>query len=149
MSEAQMQCQSHLRSTYTVATMEVPPEVFTLIATKLKDAGYGHAFMDEKMVDLSGVALVPSEDAEPWRLSKDGEALVGRHLFKPIAGSGLTKGKKCLLLGPGRTASLGIYDGDAQWTHYFELPDVPPDYVDPYWTRKAQHEVGNPGVEFP
>jgi hypothetical protein len=156
MPESQMQCQStqsSLRSTYTVATMEVPPEVFNLIASKLRDAGYGHAFMDAHCIDLSGVALVPSEDAEPWRLSKDGAAMVGSHVFRPIEGSGLRKGMKCLLLGPGKTAVLAHYDGDAQWTHYFELPDVPANYIDPYWERLSQQIIdklgGEEGTEFP
>jgi hypothetical protein len=47
--------------TYTYAILEVSPETFTEIATKLQTAGYHHAFDregDRVVIDLRGIALV-------------------------------------------------------------------------------------------
>jgi hypothetical protein len=127
-----------MRTTYTVATLDVPRDVYDAIKDRLKAAGYSHTFMEPDAIDLSGVAIVPS-DSENWHLSKDGAALVGKHVFKKIE-PGMPRGKKCLLLGPGRVATLAFYDGDIQWTHYFEMPDVPEDYVDVYWKNVGTGE---------
>jgi hypothetical protein len=120
-----------LRSTYTVATMEVPHDVFNLIASKLRDAGYDHAFMDETTVDLSGVALVPSDQAAPWHLSKDRNVAVGETHYRAM--DSCPKNVKCVLLGPGRVACIGSWDGKEKLMGWAPLPMVPDGLPDPYW----------------
>jgi hypothetical protein len=114
------------KSSYTVATLEVPQAFFEFIATKLIDAGYGHAFMDPETIDMSGVALVPNPnlpEAE-WRPSKDSKAMVSKYKFLPPAPE--HKGMKCILQGPGDVPTIAIYDGDPQWKGVFPLPDLLP-----------------------
>jgi hypothetical protein len=43
--------------TYTLAEMEVSPDTFREIQGKLIAAGYHHALMDEKSIDMSGLML--------------------------------------------------------------------------------------------
>jgi hypothetical protein len=48
--------------TYTVVTMEVPPEFYDMVRQKLKDAGYDHAIDDkEGILDMTHIALVREE----------------------------------------------------------------------------------------
>jgi hypothetical protein len=49
----------HLHHTYTVVTLAVPQELYDHIAVKLRAAGYGHAFGDEGMIDMTGIGLIP------------------------------------------------------------------------------------------
>jgi thymidylate synthase len=46
-----------LRSTHTFATLELSPAAYDEIADKLKEAGYGHAFI-EHAIDMNGIGLV-------------------------------------------------------------------------------------------
>ncbi|HDR9163649.1 TPA: hypothetical protein QDB28_004053 [Burkholderia vietnamiensis] len=43
--------------THTVATLDVPKEMWDYIAKQLRDAGYDHAF-DGKTIDMTGIGLV-------------------------------------------------------------------------------------------
>lgn len=43
--------------THTVATMELPVNVWELIARKLREAGYDHVF-DGDLIDMTGIGLV-------------------------------------------------------------------------------------------
>ncbi|MBN3839318.1 hypothetical protein [Burkholderia sp. Ac-20349] len=43
--------------THTIATLDVPKEMWDYIAKQLRDAGYDHAF-DGKMIDMTGIGLV-------------------------------------------------------------------------------------------
>jgi hypothetical protein len=48
--------------TYTYVELDVSAAVFHEIATKLKEAGYGHAFDDDgRVIDMHGLALVSSD----------------------------------------------------------------------------------------
>jgi hypothetical protein len=55
-----------LRRTHTYAEMEISPAAFDEIAEKLKDAGYGHAFIREEgcwpTLDMHGIGLVRGAD---------------------------------------------------------------------------------------
>lgn len=113
-----------LRATYTVATLDVPPTYFDFIAQKLKEAGYGHAFMEEHLIDMSGVALTPNPDIpeSAWRLSKDNAAAVSCIKFMPITDH--TPRVKCILQGPYNMPVIANYDGDPQWKGWYPLPDI-------------------------
>lgn len=52
----------HLTQTHTVVLLEVPPELYEHVAAKLKEAGYGHAFGEGGMIDMSGIALIANPD---------------------------------------------------------------------------------------
>jgi hypothetical protein len=61
-----------LRVTHTVAILEVPMDTYVFIATKLRDAGYDHAFDANSgygaypAIDMGGIALVPTPtEAKP------------------------------------------------------------------------------------
>lgn len=48
------------RSTYTFATLPISPAAYTEIATRLRDAGYDHAFTEadgQEAIDMHGIAL--------------------------------------------------------------------------------------------
>jgi len=50
-----------MRSTYTYAIIEISPAAYKEIADKLKEAGYGHAFNQDRahgvVIDMHGIAL--------------------------------------------------------------------------------------------
>lgn len=51
-----------MRATHTYAILEVSPQTFHEIATKLKEAGYEHSFLDGGItVDMHGIALQSSD----------------------------------------------------------------------------------------
>jgi len=48
-----------IRTTYTVAELEVSEDIWTTIWSKLVDAGYEHCIdEDNGCIDMSGIALV-------------------------------------------------------------------------------------------
>lgn len=47
------------RVTHTLAVCEVPRAVWQDIADRLRAAGYDHAFDDDNLIDMTGIALVP------------------------------------------------------------------------------------------
>jgi len=47
-----------LRSTHTVATLEVSKAAYNEIAEKLKQANYDHVFIGDGLLDMTGIALV-------------------------------------------------------------------------------------------
>lgn len=56
---------NRIRSTYTVATLEVPANVWEFVAQKLREAGYDHVFsLDGKMIDMTGIGLVAYPNQE-------------------------------------------------------------------------------------
>jgi hypothetical protein len=51
-----------LRSTHTLAELELSPAAYDEIAEKLRDAGYHHAFItdrfvDDTMIDMHGIGI--------------------------------------------------------------------------------------------
>jgi hypothetical protein len=56
-ADAQRQKRPPLRVTRTFAELEVTPGAYDEIATKLREAGYEHAFMDSGAIDMHGIAL--------------------------------------------------------------------------------------------
>jgi hypothetical protein len=44
-------------STHTYAILDLSPEAFEEISTKLKAAGYDHAFMSDGEIDMHGIAV--------------------------------------------------------------------------------------------
>jgi hypothetical protein len=55
-------CPSTLRQTHTCATLEVPQDMWDLVAKALTEAGYEHAFShDGTMLDMSGIGLVKKD----------------------------------------------------------------------------------------
>lgn len=107
-------------NTMLCVTLDVPRDIFASVHAKLHGMGYQHMVPD--MIDLSGVVMVPKE-AEDWHLNPSGSVAVGNVFFYPITKD--TPRKKCILLGPGNTATMGIYDGDPQWKGWFPCPDIP------------------------
>lgn len=47
-----------MRTTHTLATLEVSKEAYEEIAAKLKEAGYDHAFLEDGLIDMTGIGLV-------------------------------------------------------------------------------------------
>lgn len=47
--------------TYTVVELEISPEAFNEIAAKLRAADYGHAFMSDHEIDMTGIAIVSAD----------------------------------------------------------------------------------------
>lgn len=52
-----------LRTTHTYALLEVSKAAWDEIASKLREAGYKHAFGDDGEIDMHGIALVKQEPA--------------------------------------------------------------------------------------
>ncbi len=53
---------SDLKQTHTFVTLELSPAAWLEIYTKLKSAGYDHAFLfenGEKLIDMYGIAVQP------------------------------------------------------------------------------------------
>jgi hypothetical protein len=113
---------------YTVATLEVPPKVFELIRDKLVEAGYGRHYIEGQSLDLSGVALVPSDKADetPWHLSRSSAVAVGDHEFMPIETA--PKGVKVQLLTEGHIATHGFWLGPMKtpgMKGWYPIPGIP------------------------
>lgn len=47
-----------MTATHTVATLEVSESTYEEIAKKLREAGYGHVFLDDGVIDMTGIGLV-------------------------------------------------------------------------------------------
>lgn len=43
--------------TYTLAELEVSAETYNEIKQKLEEAGYDHAFLDNGLINMKGIAL--------------------------------------------------------------------------------------------
>lgn len=134
-----------LRSTYTVATLGVPKELFQLIADRLSAAGYGHAFgADGSMIDMSGIALEidPEATMDDWHLnSKHKVAVSDIEYWRPMITC--PKGAGVQLLGPGRVATYGSWDGkDMQWLGWAPRPKVPEGLIpEPDWYVRARERA--------
>lgn len=50
-----------MRSTHTVATLQVSAAAFNEIADKLRAAGYDHAFVDG-LIDMTGIGIEPAPE---------------------------------------------------------------------------------------
>lgn len=50
-----------ITATHTYVTLEVSGAAYEEIATKLREAGYDHVFMDDGEIDMHGLALVMRE----------------------------------------------------------------------------------------
>jgi len=50
-----------LRSTHTVATLEVSKKSYDEIAKKLIAAGYDHVFIGDGILDMTGIGLIPCQ----------------------------------------------------------------------------------------
>ena len=46
------------RTTHTYAELEVSPEAYDEIRSKLEAAGYTHAFMEDGAIDMHGIGLI-------------------------------------------------------------------------------------------
>ena len=46
-----------IRQTHTYAELLVPAEVYDVVARKLREAGYDHAFMEDGTIDMHGIGL--------------------------------------------------------------------------------------------
>jgi hypothetical protein len=51
--------------TYTHVLLEVSQSAYDEIATKLRTAGYDHAFNEHGEIDMHGIALVPADEPPP------------------------------------------------------------------------------------
>lgn len=52
-----------MRTTRTYAILELSPAAYEEIAKKLRDAGYGHAFMEEGVIDMFGIGVSKEQEA--------------------------------------------------------------------------------------
>lgn len=48
--------------THTFATLEISTSAFDEIKKKLKDAGYDHAFVEDNVIDMHGIGLIPASE---------------------------------------------------------------------------------------
>ncbi len=62
-----------LRSTHTFVELEVSDNTWSEIAQLLREAGYGHAFIDGRAIDMHGIALVirPDDSEEERKQMKE------------------------------------------------------------------------------
>lgn len=51
--------------TYTYAIMEISQSAYDEIATKMRDADYGHAFGADGEIDMHGIAVMPIQVEQP------------------------------------------------------------------------------------
>lgn len=49
------------RSTHTFVTLEISRAAYDEIRSKLAAADYGHCFIDDNTVDMTGIAVQPAE----------------------------------------------------------------------------------------
>jgi len=61
-----------MRSTHTLAIMAVCQSTWDEIAGLLKKAGYDHAFLEDSMLDMTGIALQPIEEHYGTRKETNG-----------------------------------------------------------------------------
>lgn len=52
-----------IRATHTFAELELSQSAYDEIATKLRDAGYDHAFTEGGAIDMHGIGVTRAEDA--------------------------------------------------------------------------------------
>lgn len=50
-----------MRATHTFVTMDLSEAAFNEIRQKLQDAGYEHAFIEEGLIDMRGIAVQRGE----------------------------------------------------------------------------------------
>lgn len=53
-----------MRSTYTYAKLPLSQAAYDEIATKLRNAGYDHAFMKNGTIDMHGIGVCPDGKEE-------------------------------------------------------------------------------------
>lgn len=53
------------RSTHTFSELAISKQAWEEIATKLRAAEYGHAFVDENTIDMHGIGLIPETEQKP------------------------------------------------------------------------------------
>lgn len=56
-----------MKSTHTVATLNVSKVAFDEIADLLRDAGYSHVFLDGNVIDMTGIGLTHELEEETPR----------------------------------------------------------------------------------
>lgn len=54
-----------MRSTHTLAILELSREAWEEIAQKLRGAGYDHAFLPEDVIDMQGIGIAPAKPEVP------------------------------------------------------------------------------------
>lgn len=59
------------KQTYTIAELELSPAAYDEIATKLRAAGYDHAFGPDGTLDMSGIGVVRGPGPDPNPLGYD------------------------------------------------------------------------------
>lgn len=60
-----------MRSTHTVATLEVSAAAYKEIAQKLRDASYHHVFLDEGVIDMTGIGLTSTPQRQAGHFPSD------------------------------------------------------------------------------
>lgn len=54
--------------TYTLATMDVPPEVYDLIEQKLRAAGYEDRIGHDGVIDMTHIGLISDKEEKEWTI---------------------------------------------------------------------------------
>lgn len=49
-----------MRSAHTFVTLPVSPQTYLEISDKLREAGYGHVFVED-VIDMAGIALIQED----------------------------------------------------------------------------------------
>lgn len=63
-----------LRTTHTIAELELSPAAYDEIKQKLLDADYGHAIMEDGTVDMSGIGVTRGPELESISAADVGDA---------------------------------------------------------------------------
>lgn len=61
-----------IRQTHTFAELELSKAAYDEIATKLRAAGYDHAFIDDGIIDMHGIGVTVEEGSELLRCTLTG-----------------------------------------------------------------------------
>lgn len=66
-----------LRTTHTIATMDLSRAAYDEISAKLTEAGYDHAFLDDDTIDMTGIGVTPAR--APLQIYAFGAVVVEMH----------------------------------------------------------------------
>lgn len=108
-----------LRTTHTVVELEVPAELYDYVSGRLRDADYSHCFIDDGVIDMTGIALTrgsgdaPSNDDDEFVETKTPNPY--RHLsYNPITDRYWIRGHD-----PGAVSNQTLVDETRAWAEAY------------------------------
>lgn len=57
---------NHLRQTHTYAELGLSEQAYNEIESKLREADYGHAFMEDGTIDMHGIGVTKARKCPQW-----------------------------------------------------------------------------------